>query len=407
MVNEMLFYKLSKVFFILYLFYVGWFNDVFYSVSILPMFFGLSTILFFLLYKLSSKEASLAIPVPAIILIVFLFYALLTGLFVASDKGYLLNSLFTFSHKIILMIYIINISMIENSNKFFIKTWVLYSIVYAITMLFWGYENIGGRLLLSINSNPNTDALMLLMGVFCCFALLKYNKLNQMLLSLGLIAIFSYTILLTGSRKTVLALLFLIVFWILIVLKKYWQNYSLKKKIVLSSVVTMIYVPLIIKYLPTIKETSFFNRFQGELTVAADPARSMMYSEAMDLLAKNPLIGVGFDHFRFYSIFNTYSHSTYAELLSTTGLIGTTIYLLSYLIIIINLGLLYLRNKENSISTKALEYLLFMIILLLLGTGIIHFYSIRDYIIIAIIISFYFVEKRKSEPKNFGRKVYS
>lgn len=409
MVNKMQFYKLSKVFFILYLFYVGWFSDVFYNISILPMLLGIATILFFLLYKLTTKEAIIAIPKPTLFLIIFLIYALLTGLFVAIDKGYLFSSIFTFSHKVILMIYIINISMIEKSNRFFLKVWLIYSIIYSLTMLFFGYENIGGRLLLSINSNPNTDALMLLMGVFCCIALLKHNKLNQMLLSIALIGILSYTIFLTGSRKTVLALIFLIVFWLFIVLKNYWLNYSLKKKIGLTFVMLMVCIPLIYKFLPAIKETSFYDRLEDGLTLASDPIRSKMYSEAIDLLSRSPLIGVGFNHFRFYSIFNTYSHSTYAELLATTGIIGTVIYLSSYLIILINLGLVHFKYSEKNLSTKALEYLLFMIILLLLGTGVIHFYSFRDFIIIAIIISFYFVEKRKIifKPNNTGKKVYS
>ena len=195
------------------LFYIGWFQNLFFQVPRMPLILGFGMINLLMLYKMSTKEnATFVLTKPIFIWLFFSYYALLSGLFVALDKGLLIDSLSTYIQILLIVFYIVNISVIEKDNKFFIKAYFIYSVIYMCTMLFWGVAVKGGRLALSENSNPNNDGLTLFYGVFCFLMLLDTKKINRLLLSLGLIGLFSYTIILTGSRKSFMALVILLIF---------------------------------------------------------------------------------------------------------------------------------------------------------------------------------------------------
>ena len=81
-------------------------------------------------------------------------------------------------------------------------------------------------------------------------------------------------------------------------------------------------------------------------------ARSEWANEAIRLFNMNPIFGVGFNHYRILSIFGTYSHSTYLELISTTGIIGTLIYFSAYIVIIYNLFYIYKKTKGTKVLLK-------------------------------------------------------
>lgn len=389
-------YKLSKVLFVLFLFYIGWFQDVFFQIPNMPLLLGAGMIIVLLLHKLAvSKTASLVIPKPISIWLIFLFYCLLSGLFVAYDKSHLVSSLLTYFQTIAMMVYIINVSAIEEGNRFFLKTYLIYSIVYMCTMLFWGIES-KGRLALSASSNPNGDGMTLLLGVFCLLYFMDTKKLSRLIITFGLIALFTYTITLTGSRKSFMGLALLLVLWLVLAFKDYWKAYSMNKKILSLIIIGIVFATAIYWFLPVFYESTLFSRLiEGGYTIASDQTRSGMYQEALGFFYKNPFVGVGFNHYRVLSIYRTYSHSTYAEIISTTGLIGTLIYFSAYAVIIQNLFRVYIKAKGTKEAVKSLQYLILMTVILALGIGVIHFYGIRDSMMFALMIAFYYTEKLK------------
>src|SRR5690554_2249836 len=355
-------YKLSRLFFILFIFYTGWFQDLFFQIPRMPLILGLGMIILLVLYKISAKENNtFVLPKPISIWLFFSYYALLSGLFVASDKSHLINSLFTYIQILVMVFYIVNISIMEKDNKFFIKSYFIYSVIYMFTMLFWGVGAKGGRLALSENSDPNGDALTLLYGVFCLLTLLDTKKLYQILFSLGLIGLFSYTIILTGSRKSFVALVFLLLLWFVLIFRGYWKIYSLGKKAILLLVIVIISYTAVSQLVSIFLESTLYWRLiEGGYTVSSDTTRSGMYQEALQFFHENPLFGVGFKHYELLSRYQTYSHSTYAEIISTTGIIGTLLYFSAYIIIIYNLFLLYKRTRVTMTSLKSLQYLILM-----------------------------------------------
>jgi len=161
-------------------------------------------------------------------------------------------------------------------------------------------------------------------------------------------------------------------------------------------------ITIIYKLQPFFVNSSLYWRLSERgFLISNDKARSGMYIEALKFFYDNPLFGIGFNHYRLLSIYQSYSHSTYAEILSTTGLIGSIIYFIPYLIIIYNLYSIYKKQKATVASLKSIQFLVLMFVMLVLGTGVIHFYNIRDNIMFALMISFYYIEELKLKQHTY------
>jgi O-antigen ligase len=388
-------YKLSKIMYIVFLFYIGWFLDVFFVMPKMSLFLGSGMIILLILsMMLSSKKTSLVIASPVYIWLIFVLYVLISGFFITKYTNHLINSIFTYVQTLALIIYIINISANEKDNKFFLKSYAVYSMTLMVTMLFWGHTGVDGRLRLSVSSNPNGDALVLLYGIFCILILFNSKKISRFIFLMGIAGLYIYTILLTGSRKAFLAAVLLIILWFVLVFRRYWTGYSSKNKILSIFILFVILTTLMIIFIPEFLESTTYMRLTGKgYSLFGNEARSGMYKEALNFFYNNPFFGIGFDHFRLLSSYGVYSHSTYAEIISTTGIIGALIYFSAYFLIVYNLIKIYIKKKGNNISIISLQYLVLMLVMLALGFGVIHFYRINDSIMFAFMISFYYTEK--------------
>ncbi|MFE4896538.1 O-antigen ligase family protein, partial [Peribacillus butanolivorans] len=319
-------------------------------------------------------------------------YILLSGYIVSDNKILLINSVFSYIQTVVMMIFIIDLSKIEGSNKFFIKSYAILAMVYAITLIFWGYED-NGITTVSSTSNPNNDGLVILYGVFCMFMLINNKKLFPIIISFVSNGVFVYAIVLTGSRKSFLAAVLLIVLWLLLVFKNHWNVLSFKNRLYLSFLIIPTLGFMIIKFMPFILDSTLYTRLTEEVGYEGDINRINMYKAALEYFYSNPFFGIGFNQFR--EFWGVYSHSTYAEILSTTGMIGTILYFTPYFIIISSLIRVYRKKKESPIAGQAMLYIILMGVMLFLAVGNIHFYGIRDSLILALMISFYYLENDK------------
>ncbi|MEK3888435.1 O-antigen ligase family protein [Bacillus sp. FSL K6-3431] len=395
-------FRSSKLVYLIFLFYLGLFSSLFFTIPGATLVLGLGMIVLLLFSKFSREELvqSIVIPKALLLLISFAFYSLLTGSFVATNTLHLVDSVFTYFQMIALIFFIINVSALENSNIFFVKSFILFSIIYMLFMLIGGHTRVDGRLTLVFGENPNNDARILLYGMACLLINIKQTKLSTFLLTISLTGMFLYTIALTGSRKGFYAAIILAILWLVFVYKDYWKSYSLKNKF--GSVILLLAIMsfVILKFWDVFLDSSIFQRMSAKgITITDDLERTTMYQEAFTFFKDNLLFGIGFDHFRLLSSFGTYSHSTYAELISNTGLIGTIIYLTAYLIILYNLINLAIKSKGTTTSKTAISNIILFFIMLALGTGVIHFYGIIDNIMLAILISFYYTEKENIKRK--------
>jgi O-antigen ligase len=394
--------KISKVMFVIFLFYIGWFTRVFIVIPRIPLALGVGMIVFMVLHKYSvSSKTSLELTTPVFIWLLFSFYILISGFFVADSKSLLINSWSTYVQILAMVFYIINVSAIENDNKFFLKTYLIYSLVYMTTMLVWGYEGRQGRLYLSASSNPNGDAITLFLGIFCILLLLDTEKTINLVLSLSLVGLLGYTIILTGSRKSFMAVLAYLFLWFISAFKQQLKIQTKNKKILIIFILVIVLVIVrALLWAPFVESVLYSRLTTNGYNIADSESRSGMYREAIQFFRDNPLWGIGFNHYRLLSTYRTYSHSTYAEIISTTGVVGTVIYFSAYIVIIYNLLEIFIKKKGTMVSIVSIQYLALMIVMLALGTGVIHFYNRIDHTAFALMISFYYTEKLKMNQTN-------
>lgn len=146
---------------------------------------------------------------------------------------------------------------------------------------------------------------------------------------------------------------------------------------------------LIALYWNQISETVMFQRLFRLSDELEGGKRVSMYSEAIEFFLRSSLLGVGFANYAMHSKFGMYSHSTYAEALSCTGIIGTVLYFGSYVIMAINIFKAYSISKKNNnereIITIKLLFCLFLV-MLFTGVGTVLFYDIKGMIFMALII---------------------
>ncbi|MEF3309008.1 O-antigen ligase family protein [Paenibacillus sp. GYB004] len=389
-----MFYKLSKTFYILFIFYTVWFQLFFHPIHNAPLMIGMGMIGCLLLHKMNAKKRlSFFVTKPVFIWLIFLFYIFITGYFVAFNKSLLITSALTYFQTLIMMIYILDVAKNEGSSSFFVKSFALLSIFYSITLLFWGYK-MDGRVMLSPSSNANSDGTVLQYGIFCLLVLMDLRKPYKFIISYAAIGMLLYAIVLTGSRKSFLFTVILILLWLCIILKYHWKFSSLKKKTLFLTLIAATLIVGVIEFVPVFFDSALYIRLTEGLGYQGDQNRKEMYITALDYFKSNPLLGIGFNQFRVLSPWGTYSHSTYAEIISTTGIIGPILYFIPYLIIMYNIFLVYRYNKQTLIASQAILYLVLMILMLFLATGVILFYDITANIMFALMISFYYISLR-------------
>ena len=90
--------------------------------------------------------------------------------------------------------------------------------------------------------------------------------------------------------------------------------------------VAAIAVVAVIYFKTGYRNTASFQRMQSLYEGGSTFTREAMYRRGWELFEQNPLFGVGYNQFRVVSGFGTYSHSTYAEILSSGGIMGAFIY---------------------------------------------------------------------------------
>jgi O-antigen ligase len=190
---------------------------------------------------------------------------------------------------------------------------------------------------------------------------------------------FIFMVIASGSRKAYLGLLAYILLWVVFCYrKKIFQNVGTALFVLLVAAASLYLYEYVLDftYLGVRLERA------GENPYFLDYTRTTFYEEAWGLFLRYPITGVGLANFRVYSVFGTYSHSDYMEVLSTSGFIGFILYFSIYAIIAKRMW--GLRNiKSEKIKYYFGVYSALILVLLMLATGRINSQSILTMFIIA------------------------
>ena len=322
--------------------------------------------------KINKNVFSSILP----LLVVFALVSVFTGIFIALDIMLFLKSIQNFIIYILVCFEINYVSWKQKNTDWILYTFVMSGFLVVITNLSFGLAT---NYVTTINinkmsefSNPNSEGFILVFGTFAILALNKY-KINLFNLSYMCLAV--YTIFIGASRKSLIAesalLLYVIASFLII-----GSNKGGFKKQLEKSIIFILMVLAALKSVDLFVNSPIYQRFQ--LLDSGINDRYQLIKDAIKLFLDNPIFGVGFRQYEVY--FGIYTHNTYFEILSCTGLVGACIWLYYFAKLFLNN---YIINKKYFDSNVAYGfYILFIIVLLFLGSGSILFYDLTSLIML-------------------------
>ena len=263
----------------------------------------------------------------------------------------------------------------ERSVKFGLRLMAVTAVAMAISVLMVTGDiqrklDITSGAELSAN---DTGAIM----AFGCFAILfawgKRGRSRTVLSVLKIAAIICCVsvIFLTGSRKSIGAVVIMLVVMALLCLPDYSRRLDLRGLFTLLAIGAAAYWFISRNLLPYAEETNLYERLFGsgaEAASASDQVRIDLYVWALEDFLENPLFGVGFNQFK--RLHGNYTHSTYAEPFACSGLLGL-LYLYPYYNILKRQILLIFSGRRGSYArVKQKELFAYLCMFLFVGVGI-------------------------------------
>ena len=217
---------------------------------------------------------------------------------------------------------------------------------------------------------------------FGCFAILfawgRRGRTSPLLWGLkvaGIVACLT-VIFLTGSRKSIIAVVIMAGMFLLLCLRDYGKRMNIRTIITVMIVGAVAWMFISENLLPYAEQTNLYTRMLGrgaERTAQSDEGRIQLLRYALEEFAAHPLFGVGFNQFR--KLHGNYTHNTYLEPLACSGLLGL-LYLYPYYLIIKKQLCLIARNKRGSSDRlKQKELLIYLCMALFVGAGIPYMYK--------------------------------
>lgn len=319
--------KLSKFSIFLFLLYLLWYKEAF-SNSTLFLYGGTAVVaISTLLYIHGKTYKVLSFPKGIKYAIVYGFYSLIIGGVVARDHGLLISSLVTYFAFLFVCCCICIICIGENDIKWLFKSIIVICIFCAAFTILRGYDYYNGVMVVTMGpeNNPNTLGALMVFGI----ALMMFRnkrRIMDLVVLLFFMLVFSYVIILTGSKKSLLSAAILILIWLVVYLRDIHKNGMFIHKVITIMILCIAGCFAFYYFTVSYLETASFERMLGLFTSGSTQIRSNMYEEAYEFFKSSPIFGIGYNQFRVISSWGTYAHSTYAEVLADSGIIGSVIY---------------------------------------------------------------------------------
>ena len=313
---------------------------------------------------------------------VMVAYALITGFFVAYNQSYLLENV-----RLVLQYSIIAFGVYYFANKsehgidWIIITINIATLVCCYFLIAHPYKIYGGRYSLSPRNNPNTLGVILVMGIFSVLYNLK-PSFKRVMIILPQIGAMLYGIIMTGSRKSLLAGLLIVFLSILQILKELHRTLTTAQYLF----IVIIFFTIILfsaRYLIQFYfDSGISSRIDEMYEDESNLGRIRLYIAAWNIFLEKPLFGGGLQQFRFWSGYGCYAHSTYAEAIADFGFIGCIIYFFPILKSVY-VGCVNAFSRNGSYKNR----LIFILITaeLFIGVGQIFFLDIVHYLAWTII----------------------
>ena len=323
--------------------------------------------------------------------ILYFLLSLMTIIFAKNTK-YATDGLAKFIQRLVIIIIIAYICEKEKSIKFAIRLLAVTAIVCMVCCLLFN-TGIDTKLEMESGANISTNDIGALMAYGCfavlfAFGLKEHKGFIKTAIKIAYIIGAVSVIFLTGSRKSILAIFILFGLMFVLCSRDLFKNMSTVQFLFITLLIIGAVVFVYYFLLPNAENTDLYQRVFGhkaEKAEASDESRINLYISALNDFKDHILVGLGFNNFKF--VHKNYSHSTYAEPLACSGIIGF-LYLAPYVMMLVKQIKLIKLNKDNPEERLwQKELLAFYISFLFIGIGIPYIYKDLPCIILAMFVA--------------------
>lgn len=291
----------------------------------------LALLLLLTLITLFSENMRLKGNVLLKIEFVLIVVTSLSGFIVATNKNYVLDTVQSLLYDLLFGYCVYRISVKEKSIDWFALAWVVSGLILVGYVFITGGYSVGKLSRLSINesTNVNTVGVFIAFAIWCVLYLMSNRKISVLHLVGGtiIIALFLYFIIQTASRKSLIASLFLIIFWIVFALHPHLKRMSVGRRLAIITffltAVWFIYYRFGSEFARVSASMSYRMQMLLEENIT-DMHRFDLIIDACKVFFEHPFFGVGWNNYRYYSFSGQYAHNTYVEVLACTGILGSS-----------------------------------------------------------------------------------
>lgn len=351
------------------------------------------------------KKKKIVINSFLILYFIFIIFGLFSVLY-AIDSNTSISKVRTLMMLFLLMFSFINyIDTLEKIHKFmkyFAYSGFITSIYIFLISDFTNLTRFGSEL-------GNVNAIGMILGISATFSFYFIIEKKEYKYAL-MFLLNSIIIFMTGSRKSLVFLIFTLIVLVLSKRKKKIGN-RIKVALIIALIVTLIVyivfnVPFFYQIIGRRMEKLFNFVIGKETSDGSINLRFLMIELGWEWFKERPFTGYGINNYRFLlgQTINwiTYSHNNIIELLVGIGVIGTAIYYISQIIVI---------NKLNKVSKFISKPLAFSFIAIILGyvfmsVALIYYDSKQFCIVLAVgsIISRLYKRDFEISSNNYNEK---
>ena len=126
-----------------------------------------------------------------------------------------------------------------------------------------------------------------------------------------------------------------------------------------------------------------FNYFNGEGDVGRSTLTRMnLIDLGLELFKEKPILGYGYNNFRYLNRYGLYAHNNYIELLVNSGIIGVVLFYSAHILILIRAVMIWFNKTRDVVIV-----IMFLAILLICDYGTVSYYSETSLALLALSFS--------------------
>ena len=219
----------------------------------------------------------------------------------------------------------------------------------------------------AIDFNENTVGMLFL---YSAAISLYFTKKSKWFFAVFLLS--TVFVLLSGSRKSaVMIVALLLISFFNKIEKPVHMLYIIPFGAAIAALIYLVFNNEQLYHLVGRRFEFLFNYFSGEGEVGSSTfIRMSLIDIGVTQFKEKPILGYGFNNFRYMNDFRTYAHNNFIELLVNTGIVGTVLFYSAHLFILVKAAIIWFTKTREVIIA-----IMFLAIILICDYGAVSYYN--------------------------------